>query len=156
MISTEATSILVTRQLQSEESFREFLYDDATGKQVTAPDGHNYTIGIGFNVSAGCPLDLAIIIAEYFVKKADEQLSHDLDWYDKLDDIRKCVLIDLAFNMGVHGVEAFNTTLNLISQGFYKSAADQLRKSKWYSQVTRRAEPLCLELETGIWQKISA
>lgn len=149
MLSEQALEHLL-KQLGSEEAYREFTYDDATGDEVRAPKG-NLTIGIGFNLSSGCPRDLANIIATYFINKNDAQLAKDLDFYGKLDEVRKCVIIDMSFNMGVHGVEAFKTTLNLISQGFYANAAAQLRKSAWYGQVPRRAEPLCKMMETGQW-----
>ena len=149
MLSKEALDHLL-KQLGGEEAYKEFPYDDATGEEVRAPKG-NLTVGVGFNLSSGCPRDLANIIATYFINKNDAQLARDLDFYDMLDEVRKCVILDLSFNMGVHGVEAFKTTLNLISQGFYKNAAAQLRKSAWYSQVPRRAEPLCYMMETGNW-----
>lgn len=155
-LGSEAKARLINKQLMREEAYREFIYDDVTGEEVKAPEGHNYTIGIGFNLSAGCPIDLAQIIATYFIDRNDRQLSKDLDFYEALDDVRKCVLLDMSFNMGIHGVEAFKDTINLISQGFYKNAAAQMRKSKWYSRLPHRAEPICQEMETGKWSAIAA
>jgi GH24 family phage-related lysozyme (muramidase) len=151
MLSQEAIARLITSRLQNEEGYRCFAYDDKTGNDVKAPVG-KLSIGIGWNLQDnGCPLDLAQYIASYFLKKFDAQLTKELDFYEKLDEVRKCVLLDCAFNMGVGGLETFKQTLNLVSQGFYQNAAVQMRKSKWYEEVPSRAEGLCQMMETGAW-----
>lgn len=152
MLSDEAIARLITTKLIYEEGYRQFAYDDATGLDVKAPKG-KLTIAIGWNIQDnGCPLDLAQYIAGYFLKKYDRQLTKNLAFYDKLDEVRKCVILDMSYNMGVDGVQTFKNTLNLISQGFYKNAAAQMRKSLWYKQVPNRAEPLCIMMETGVWK----
>lgn len=152
MLRQEAIARLITIRLQFEEGFRQFAYDDATGEVVKAPKG-KLTIAMGWNIQDnGCPLEIAQFVASYFIKKADVELSKDLDFYEKLDEVRKCVLIDMAYNMGVHGLETFKNTLNLVSNGFYKNSAEQMRKSEWYFKVNRkRSEGLCKMMETGEW-----
>jgi lysozyme len=151
MLSADTIAIFLTRQLAREEGFSQIPYDDKTGLPVKAPVG-KLTFGIGWNIQEnGITPELARICATYFLRNNEAQLTKDLSWFDALDDVRKCVLIDMSFNMGVAGVEAFKNSLNLVAHGFYTNAGAEMRKSLWYTQVPHRAEPLCVEMETGNW-----
>lgn len=150
MLSIQAKDYLLKR-LEGEEGFRGLAYDDATGLSVKAPVG-KLTIGYGLNLETrGLMPNEAEFIACNIIDECYTKLAKDLPYFESLDEPRKVVLIDMGFNMGTDGVEAFHNTLNLISGGFYKNAAAQMRKSNWYSQLPRRAESLCQMMETGVF-----
>ena len=46
---TDNEKDLLVKLLERDEGFRQFAYDDLTGKEVTAPVG-NLSIGIGLNL----------------------------------------------------------------------------------------------------------
>jgi lysozyme len=48
--------------------------------------------------------------------------------------------VNLCFNLGIHELLQFKQTLALIKKGDYREAAAQLLKSRYATQVGRRAE----------------
>lgn len=148
MLTDEMKKTLVSRLETKEEGYRQFAYDDATGERVKAPKG-NLTIGIGFNLDAGCPLDLARMIAFYFVDKCQLKLSQTISFFNDLDQVRQAILVDMAFNMGADDVIKFKNTLADLATRNYKEAANNMRDSRWYKQVPNRVEPLARAMERG-------
>ncbi|QDM01571.1 glycoside hydrolase family protein [Aliarcobacter butzleri] len=93
-------------------------------------------------------------IAKTWLKKELERvknaLSKELLFFDKLDDVRQAILIDMAYNMGIKGLLSFKNTLKLISDGKYVEASINMEQSNWYKQVKTRAKKLCEAMKTGI------
>lgn len=142
----------ILANLYTEEDYRQFAYDDASGNEVRAPKGY-LTIGIGWNIQInGCPREIAEYAAMYFINKADKDLSKKIPLYDGLDDVRKAVLCDMAFNMGVGGVLEFHNMLLAIKNKDYRSAAIAMLNSNWAKQVSKnRSMKLFAMMETGEW-----
>jgi lysozyme len=69
-----------------------------------------------------------------------------------LDPIRRAVLVNMAFNMGINGLLGFKHTLELVRTGNYADAADAMLNSKWAEQVGPRAKRLSEQMRTGEWQ----
>lgn len=85
----------------------------------------------------------------------DNKLSVLRDKYphfDKLDDARKGVLLNMAFQMGVGGLMGFRNTLAKIEAGDYEGAASNMLKSKWAKQTPNRARRMAEQMRTGQWQ----
>lgn len=141
----------ILQHLYLEEDYRQFSYDDATAEEVKAPEG-NLTIGIGWNIQVnGCPREIAEFAAMYFVKQADAQLSKKLVFYNELDDVRKVVLCDMAFNLGIEGELHFTQTLNAVQKKDWRTAAICMLQSDWAKRVGKRAITLSQMMETGQW-----
>lgn len=141
----------ILAELYTEEDYRQFAYDDATGATVKAPKG-NLTLGIGWNIQViGCPKPIAEFVAMYFVNEADAQLSKALDFYDSLDEVRKVVLCDMGFNMGVPKLLEFHDTLNYVKRGNYHAASVDMLNSEWARQVGKRAIRLSKMMDSGQW-----
>jgi lysozyme len=150
MLSQSALKQMLAN-LYSEEDYRQFVYDDKTGKAVIAPVGR-MTFGIGWNIQdVGCPREIAEFAAMYFVKQVDAQLSKQLVFYDLLDEVRKCVLCDMAFNMGVEGLLLFHNMLFAMKTGDWHTASVSMINSKWAKDVGQRATKLRAALESGKW-----
>ena len=77
------------------------------------------------------------------------QLTSLLPCFEALDTVRQMVLVDMAFNLGVHGLIAFHDTLSLISQGNYQRAGAEMLNSAWAKQVGARATRLAEMMRTG-------
>lgn len=86
------------------------------------------------------------------INRTAEKLFMLLPWAEHLDDARQCVLLNMAFNMGVMGLLKFNNTLALIEGNKFEDAAVEMLKSTWAKQVGKRAERLAEQMKTGIWQ----
>ena len=86
------------------------------------------------------------------VHQIETQLSHQLSWFDKLDSVRQDALINIAYNIGVHGLIKWTITLSAIGRGDYHDAADDIRNNKvWKSEVGERTHRCADALQTGSW-----
>jgi lysozyme len=72
--------------------------------------------------------------------------------YDKLNDARKGVLVNMAFNLGVNGLLKFKKMIAAISDGYFELAASEMLDSNWANQVGNRALELAEQMKTGEWQ----
>ena len=71
------------------------------------------------------------------------------DWFDKLDDIRAKVVVDMRFNLGAAGFRKFRKMIAALERGDYNAAADEMVDSKWYHQVGNRSKRLVAMMRTG-------
>lgn len=139
-------------QLYLHEKYCQFAYDDATDEIVKAPQG-NLTFGIGWNIQVnGCPREIAEFAAMFFVNQRDSELSKKISFYDRLDDVRKVVLCNMAFNMGTGNILEFEHMLSAMKISDWKIAAISMLNSKWAHQVGNRAVMLSKMMESGKWQ----
>lgn len=73
--------------------------------------------------------------------------------YEKLNEARRWVLINMAFNLGISGLKQFKNTLKYIENGEYEKAAINMLLSKWATQVGSRAKELAKQMQTGEFVK---
>jgi peptidoglycan hydrolase-like protein with peptidoglycan-binding domain/GH24 family phage-related lysozyme (muramidase) len=59
--------------------------------------------------------------------------------YERLDEARRMVVIDMAFNLGTAGFGSFHETIHAIQTGNYAQAASRMLQSLWARQVGHRA-----------------
>jgi len=76
-------------------------------------------------------------------------LEDALPRFTSLDDVRRTVLLSMAFQMGMGGLLKFVHTLAAVEAGRWGDAANGIRGSKWYTQTTARAERLAVAMLTG-------
>jgi lysozyme len=110
------------------------------------------TIGIGFNLDdVGLyPEEISFIFANR-INLVCKRLHAELPWFERLDEVRQAVLIDMGYNLGVDGLLKFKNTLGYVQRGEYDLAALGMMKSLWSRQVGRRAERLADMMKTGQW-----
>jgi lysozyme len=129
-------------QLIRHEGIRLHPYTDTTG---------HLTIGVGRNLTdVGISETEAMVLLRHDI----EQAVHDLQtfpWFERLDEVRQAVLIDMCFNLGLEKLRGFVTTLALMEQGDYAAAGRTMLQSKWATQVGQRAQTLSLMMRTGEW-----
>lgn len=134
----------IFEQLRRDEASRNFPYTDSVGK---------LTIGIGRNLTDRGISDSEInFMLSNDVTATQTGLTNALAWYAGLDEARRGVLENMAFNMGLHGLLAFHKMLTFLEAGEYDQAATEMLNSKWAGQVGDRAKRLALQLQTGEWQ----
>ena len=75
-----------------------------------------------------------------------------LPWFKDLDEARQGVLLNMAFQLGTDGLIGFTATLQLVQQGKYAEAAQEMLRSAWASQTPERAKRMHDQMLTGIWQ----
>lgn len=89
------------------------------------------------------------------VREHNAKLAEALPWINDLDPVRRRVLQNMAFNLGIgkpgagNGLLGFRNTLEFIRTGQYDRAADGMLASKWAKQVKGRAQRLATQMRTG-------
>ena len=68
--------------------------------------------------------------------------------FDDKPDIVQEILVNMHFNLGHHRLSQFKKFLKAIHENDWMEAAKEGRDSRWYTQVTNRAERLMNKLET--------
>jgi lysozyme len=129
------------RQLRLHEGERLRPYRCTAGK---------LTIGVGRNLEdRGITQQESAMLLANDIAEVDAGLVRSLPWVARLDDVRRRVLIDMAFNLGLDGLLQFKNTLAAIQAGDYNRAATMMLDSRWASQVGGRATRLARMMETG-------
>ena len=122
------------------------MVDELKRDEGKAPDNIGYicpggywTIGYGHNIQTN-PIPERI---------AETLLVHDIatvlgqcesfDWFYPLSDIRKRVIVNMVFNIGVTGVSKFKKMIAAIEAEDWYLAAVEMADSKWFRQVGDRA-----------------
>ena len=71
--------------------------------------------------------------------------------WDQLDPVRRAVLMDMGYNMGVGGLLAFRKMLAMLRVKAYWKAAEEMQDSRWFRQVKSRAWRLQVMMIKGAW-----
>ena len=139
---TQATS-----QIKSDEGLVLHAYKDSLGF---------LTIGYGRLIDKAKGGGITKQEAEYLLSHDIAyklgQLYAQLPWIDKLNDARKGVLLNMAFQLGVQGLMGFKNTLAKIEAGDYEGASNSMLQSKWATQTPERAKRMAEQMRTGQWQ----
>jgi len=128
-------------QLIRHEGLRLTVYD--------CPAGYK-TVGVGRNLEGkGITEEEAMYLLDNDIKDFQESLSKELPWFDSLDECRKNILTNMAFNLGVSGLLKFKNTLAAVENKNWGEAASQMLESRWADQVGSRATELSELMKTG-------
>ena len=137
----------ITKQLRRDEGVVSNAYQDSLGY---------WTIGVGRLIDkrkGGKLRDNEIdFLLSNDIDEVEEALGARISFYKGLDEARRGVLLNMAFNLGIDGLMAFKNTLSLVGAGKYKEASVEMLKSKWATQVGNRAVRLSKQMATGEWQ----
>lgn len=129
-----------------EEGVRTDPYDDATGLTVRAPVG-KLSWGYGFNLTAIGDNELFDVIERFLVGKIEAQLL-SFPWYYQINDARQSVLLDIAYNAGVHGLLGYPNMLAALKAGDWAEAAAQCTTTN--GALAQRYANLAYILLTGV------
>ena len=130
-------------ELQVDEGYREFVYDDATGKTSKVGDTikGNLTIGIGRDLMTnGLTVGEAKMLLLNDINLVNEWIDKFLPWWSKLTDGRQRALVNMIFNLGTTGIKSFKMFLAKLQAEDYEGAAQELESSLWFKQVGDRAQ----------------
>lgn len=155
----------LVEQLKYNEGFRGEIYQCSAGAN-TIGYGHNLDsnpIKIKEYKAMGLEVDHSFTKVPMTQEQAVTLLICDLEKYISavnkclpdiiplLNEPRKGVLYDMAFNLGVPGLMKFSKFLSWIIQGEYLHASNEMLKSKWATQVGPRALRLSIQMRIGEW-----
>lgn len=170
----------LTRQIVSHEGMRTTLYRCTSGK---------LTIGVGYNVddrglsdmsialgrtvtldelrTRGLPERDCLTVLRADIERFEKGIRARFPLYDRLDDVRRRVVVDFVFNLGGTGASKFKSAIRFLAlaveqrdralaEACYTSAAFHIMDSLWARQVDDglagrkgRADRLAFMLRTG-------
>ena len=109
------------------------------------------TIGIGRNLDdCGISQSEAYVMLINDIMNCEKQLQAKIpDIYNGLDEVRKSVLLNMCFNLGINGLLGFKNTLEFTKAGDWERAANNMLVSRWAKQVGRRAIELSELMRKG-------
>jgi lysozyme len=117
-----------------------------------------WTIGYGHNLEAnneaipnGITLEQAERYLDQDIASAEAGCRKQFPFFNALDDVRKAVLIDMCFNLGLNGLAGFKSTLAAIEEKNFARAGANMMSSKWAGQVKGRASRLSHMMAYGKW-----
>ncbi len=115
------------------EGFSLSVYTDKTGHP---------TIGYGYNLSVysyeGKRITKAYgLLTDILKENYKAILSYG--WYKNLDAMRRMVILDLSYNLGLNGLLKFKQFIKAIEDKNYALAVERLQKSPYFNQVKKRA-----------------
>jgi len=139
---TEELMNRIKAQLVRHEGLRLKPYRCTAGK---------LTIGIGRNLDdRGISQKEAYAMLERDIQDCEQWLIDEIpEVYNKLDEVRQSVLLNMCFNLGIKGLLEFKNTLSFIGAGDWERAANNMLASKWAKQVGMRAIELSEMMRKG-------
>ncbi len=128
--------------LQMDEGWRPFLYDDANSQHIVPGVkvvGHpTCAWGFALDVSPLTQSEAMPILESRASHKYDE-LRIAIPWIDQLPEPSQRALTNMAYNMGVTKLLTFHIFLSLMQQHQFEQAANDLEGTAWFHQVGARA-----------------
>lgn len=131
------------KQLEIDELRSKKIYVDTVGK-VSGGIGRNLT-------DRGFSEDEIDLMYANDIKIAEKDARSLVPGFDRLDDVRQEVVMNLSFNLGYSRLAGFRKFLAAINSSDFDEAADELKESKWYGQVKGRGVRLVNAMRTGSW-----
>lgn len=126
------------------------------GEVLTAYQDHLgfWTIGVGILIDkrkpgAGITKDESAYLLANRIAEKTAELRRRLPWFDSLDEVRQCALLNMAFQMGASNLLGFKNSLRLVQAGDYHQAGEEMKKSLWWKQTPNRAARVIESIQSG-------
>ncbi|MFC3214656.1 glycoside hydrolase family protein [Novosphingobium panipatense] len=162
MITLEPINREILRaELERDEGFRAKTYRCTAGKLSIGVGRNLDDVGIRPSETAALKITLAsvkakgitraqaMVLLDNDIDECLRQLARRLPWVESLDQVRKRVLVNMCFNLGISKLLGFKNTLAMIQRGDFKAAAAGMLQSLWASQVGARATRLSELMKLG-------
>lgn len=123
------------------EGLRLFPYKDTKGK---------LTIGVGRNLdSMGITESEAVCLLDNDIRRVTMEVTRFFPWFAGLNEARRAVIINMAFNLGLTRLRKFKRMIAAIEKPDYVLAAAEMVASAWAFDVGRRAQELAIIMREG-------
>lgn len=124
------------------EAERLHMYKDSVGI---------WTIGVGHNIEErGISKEVSRLMLKEDLDAVLEE-CRGLDYWDALSAVRRIVVADMVFNLGLSRFLRFRNLNKALLIQDYTLAGHEMQDSRWYNQVGRRAVKLQKAMITGVW-----
>lgn len=131
------------KQLETDELRSKKIYVDTVGK-VSGGIGRNLT-------DRGFSDDEIDLMYANDIKIAEKDARALVPGFDRLDDVRQEVLVNMSFNLGYSRLAGFKRFLAAVNASEFAEASLEMLDSKWAKQVGARAIRLSDAMRNGVW-----
>ena len=140
----------MTDRLDVQRMVEELTRDEGLRLKPYRCTAGKLTVGIGRNLEdRGISKTEAEFLLHNDISDVIADLDREIPWWKDLDAVRRRVLVNMGFNMGIAGLLTFKNTLRLVREGQYLEAAQHMLASKWAGQVGPRAVRLAQMMRDG-------
>lgn len=129
------------KQLEVDELRSKRIYTDTVGK-ISGGIGRNLT-------DRGFSDDEIDLMYANDVRMAEADARALVVNFDKLNDVRQEVLVNMSFNLGKSRLAGFKKFLAAVAIQDFSRAADEMKDSAWYGQVKDRGVRLVYAMRFG-------
>lgn len=145
---------LNARYYAMSEQLKQMLIRDEGEVLHAYEDSEGYlTIGVGHLIDkrrgGGISKRISRLLLEDDIRNAKQDALANLPFISTLDPVRRDVVFNMVFNMGISTFLEFRKTIQCLRNGDYKGAAREMLDSKWARQVGPRATRLAQMMESG-------
>ena len=133
----------IKAMIQGHEGYRDEVYLDSLGKPTC---GWGHLLAVGTKVPPAA--SEAFFDQDFRVAMAD-YLSMVREYSLNLDPVRRAVLIDMLYNMGLTRVRRFVLMIKALQNEDWELAAEEMVDSRWYRQTKTRAKELVEMMREG-------
>ena len=135
-------------QLERDEGRVRHAYKDSLGYE---------TIGVGHLIDrrkgGGLPDHIIDLLLDWDIDRADRELYEAFPWVSQLDSVRRAVLINMTFQLGISGLKGFRNAMAAMQAHDWEAAADHFLDSKVAREQTpERWRRHARQIRTGEWQ----
>ncbi len=142
----------LSTQLKRDEGVKLKPYRDTSGATGFEGRRGKLTIGCGRNIDdVGLSRDEVDYLLANDIYRVQVEMNRLLPWLGQVDEIRRAVVYNLAFNIGCNGALEFSKFLLFLKTGDNTGAARELLASKWMIDVGDRAIRLANQVRSGTW-----
>lgn len=127
----------VVESILKHEGFRSKPYPDPIHGWEVPTFGHGLTF---------ITEQESISIVETRVQSIATRLSRKREVFSGLPPVARDTLIEMAYQMGVEGVNSFNNMWKALDRYDFDEAAEQMLDSKWAKQTPGRAQELAARM----------
>ena len=109
------------------------------------------TIGVGRNLDDnGISKDEAMLMLQNDIELCRKDCYNSFHWYGEMDEVRKGVLLEMCFNLGISRLKGFKKMIKACELKNYTLASQEMLSSRWASQVGQRAKKLAEIMKKGV------
>lgn len=136
-ISMESLQARIIRH----EGFCRVPKPDAKGMWVVGY-GHDIPARNAYLYSNGISIPEALELLKTDIEIARSACNSAIPWIMQVDETRRGILYEMAFQMGVKGLLQFQKTLSAIRDERWDDAVKEMLNSQWHTETPQRCEEL--------------
>ena len=140
MISQRLQALIMQHEGSVVRQGRHRIYRDHLG---------NDTIGYGTLLKAGISEGQAKALMLVHLSELEAELLLRLEFYEDLNESRQAVLMSMAYQMGLAGLQNFKMMIRVARAQDWDNAAREMLESLWAEQTPNRADELARMMRRG-------